>query len=500
MSEINIYEDDDICQYNEILLSKRREVTEIKNYKFGGKFNSKPSKPIVGIKKKRIQYLSQSQIFALIVINFAVEYGKYIHNIRKGFAIEMVFISPLFLKLDTPGLLDSSVWLFPPLINQIIYPFVRQYSESKSYKLKQAMIYFILVSILGIGLLADTKALYVDSISKKTSVLIISIISFTIMDVGLEMLQFASSTLLEDFVHRKQQAQVQQYQTLVVSFGKFTGFLVSSVLAFNFIYLNFDNFIENLSFAYLVGLIIILIGFGMILISFPSTDQDQQVSVAPVKLNINSFFPGITFLRVIPSSMKLFLISHFFTCGSQLFVSVYATLWSGITMLEEGPEQYSAAIRNIVFDIGISWGALALCMSAILHLLTTLFLQQLGHKYCQSIYIIVNTLAGCSLLYTWFVNEFYSIFITLPFWGIQTAVLQELPHRLAIELEEKQVRDVIKGLLPQMLSITTFFSQVVMFFLIPLGFLLFSDIDDISVSMFMSGIFSLFGSLIACYI
>ena len=29
-------------------------MTEIKNYKFGGKFNSKPSKPIVGIKKKRI--------------------------------------------------------------------------------------------------------------------------------------------------------------------------------------------------------------------------------------------------------------------------------------------------------------------------------------------------------------------------------------------------------------------------------------------------------------
>lgn len=36
---------------------------------------------------------------------------------------------------------------------------------------------------------------------------------------------------------------------------------------------------------------------------------------------------------------------------------------------------------------------------------------------------MVNALAGFSLLYTWFVNEFYSIFITLPFWGIQTAVL-----------------------------------------------------------------------------
>lgn len=77
--------------------------------------------------------------------------------------------------------------------------------------------------------------------------------------------------------------------------------------------------------------------------------------------------------------MKLLLLSHFFTCGSQLFVSVYATLWSGITMLEDGAYEYNEVIRNIVFDIGISWGnltninrgSLALCISAILHLLTT---------------------------------------------------------------------------------------------------------------------------------
>ena len=45
--------------------------------------------------------------------------------------------------------------------------------------------------------------------------------------------------------------------------------------------------------------------------------------------------------------------------------------------------------------------------------------------------MIVNALAGASLLYTWSVNEFYSIFITLPFWGVQTAVLSELPYKLA---------------------------------------------------------------------
>ncbi|CAD8146249.1 unnamed protein product [Paramecium pentaurelia] len=489
MSSLIMYEDEAIDHYNEYLMSKRKEVTEIKNYKFNGKFNSKPTKAFK-LKNKKIHYLTQSQILALVVLTFAVE----------GFAIEMVFISPLFLKLDTPELLDSSIWLFPPVINLILYPFIRYYSESKSHQLKNAMIYFIIVSIMGIGLLADTKSLYVDSINKKTSVLIISIVSFTVMDVGLEMLGFACSALLEDYVNPKQQQKVQQYRTFVDSFGKFTGFLVSSVLAFNFIYLNFDNFIENLSFAYLVGLIMILIGFGMVLISFPRKGLDLVQSNHKMRFSINSFLPGITFLFQLPQNMKIFLLSHFFTCGSQLFVSVYATLWSGITMLEEGPQQYNEAIRNIVFDIGISWGALALCMSAILHLLTTLFLKQLGNRYTSTIYMIVNALAGASLLYTWSVNEFYSIFITLPFWGVQTAVLSELPYKLANQLEDDQVRDTIKGLLPQMLNLTTFFSQAFMFFIIPLGFLLFSSVDDISVSMFMSGIFSLIGSFLVCFL
>lgn len=44
MSSLIMYEDEAIDHYNEYLMSKRKEVTEIKNYKFNGKFNSKPTK------------------------------------------------------------------------------------------------------------------------------------------------------------------------------------------------------------------------------------------------------------------------------------------------------------------------------------------------------------------------------------------------------------------------------------------------------------------------
>jgi solute carrier family 45 protein 1/2/4 len=94
-------------------------------------------------------------------------------------------------------------------------------------------------------------------------------------------------------------------------------------------------------------------------VSFPTPKGIMLVtnpSRKDIKLSINSFLPGITIMSRVPSKMKLLLLSHFLTCSSQLFVSVYATLWSGITMLEDGSQQYNKAIRNIVFDIGISWG------------------------------------------------------------------------------------------------------------------------------------------------
>lgn len=42
--------------------------------------------------------------------------------IEFGVGIENVFISPLFLKLDTPEPFDSIIWLIPTLIDIAIYP------------------------------------------------------------------------------------------------------------------------------------------------------------------------------------------------------------------------------------------------------------------------------------------------------------------------------------------------------------------------------------------
>lgn len=58
----------------------------------------------------------------------------------------------------------------------------------------------------------------------------------------------------------------------------------------------------------------------------------------------------------------------------------------------------------------------------------------------------------------------------------------------------------MKGVLCQMLNITTFFSQLALLLLIPLLFSLFATVDDISMSLFVSCIFSILGSLLAVFL
>ena len=84
-------------------------------------------------------------------------------------------------------------------MNLILYPIVRHLSESKGPKglirvlrLRSIITYFIIVSLVGIRLLADTRLIYEyilgDNVNDNYSVIFVSIFSFTIMDVGLEML------------------------------------------------------------------------------------------------------------------------------------------------------------------------------------------------------------------------------------------------------------------------------------------------------------------------
>lgn len=72
--------------------------------------------------------------------------------------------------------------------------------------------------------------------------------------------------------------------------------------------------------------------------------------------------------------MYYLLASHFLTGSSLYLVSVYATLWTGISILENSQNAKTRKLRNYLFDQGISWGALTLCLAAFLHFFTSVSL------------------------------------------------------------------------------------------------------------------------------
>lgn len=72
------------------------------------------------------------------------------------------------------------------------------------------------------------------------------------------------------------------------------------------------NFIENLSFAYFVGLVIILLGFCLILISFNKLIEYNSAGFKEnkhkLKLSINSFLPGMSLIKLSYHYEKFILV------------------------------------------------------------------------------------------------------------------------------------------------------------------------------------------------
>jgi len=87
-----------------------------------------------------------------------------------------------------------------------------------------------------------------------------------------------------------------------------------------------------------------------------------------------------------PSNMnldqKVLVVSHFLMQGNLLLINVYATLWMGVT-LQHSNLRYNVAsnkVRDYLFDLGISWGALILCCASFLFYLSSRVQQAISQS------------------------------------------------------------------------------------------------------------------------
>ena len=144
--------------------------------------------------------------------------------------------------------------------------------------------------------------------------------------------------------------------------------------------------------------------------------------------------PSATLLWRIPMKVKCLLISHVFSYGSYILISIYATTWMTLSLFSGSPQGAKFVVRRRDFDLGISWGALDMLILSIVSLIfSILFSYSLSfekHLWCFS-----NFLAGLGLaLCCYFDDDTYTFTFLLLCSLIFTTTLL-LPKRLSAQYD-----------------------------------------------------------------
>jgi len=199
----------------------------------------------------------------------------------------------------------------------------------------------------------------------------------------------------------------------------------------------------------------------------------------------------------------MIILTHLFGAANILMLTVYATSWVGITVLQGDPEESSTSLRHQLFEAGVSWGSLALLLTSFIILATGYAVHKLledpkkaKFKYAH---ILSQLLASLALLSCFFSNDFMDIFIILPLTGFAFETFHSIPEILA-DLAEIEERDSFKGRYRSLLGFSFFSAQVLMFLIMPCIFLMFPDSDDNLWGMFIAGTSGLLSVIFALFV
>ena len=206
-----------------------------------------------------------------------------------------------------------------------------------------------------------------------------------------------------------------------------------------------------------------------------------------------TFMPGLGLNtpKSYPNELLWLVFAHLCGSGNVMTVSVYATSWVATTVLRGNPNASFYSLESKLFELGVSWGALGMLLSAVVFMISSLVIKRYYHVMskgaCKFIYILSQLAASISLLNCFNVDHFRDIFIVLPLCGFAFATFHSMPEKIADIIEEKY-EDQPKGIYKNMLNLSLFLSQVVMFLIVPGVFLLYPERDDNLWGMLSAGV------------
>ncbi len=198
-------------------------------------------------------------------------------------------------------------------------------------------------------------------------------------------------------------------------------------------------------------------------------------------LKLSHFLPSFQKALSCSKRMKFILLSHFFGAGNIVMLSVYATSWVGADVLEGDPEAEFQSKDSTLFEVGVSWGSLALMFTSFV----ILFMSYLLHRMVKTpqksrfklLHLFSQLLSSAALYACLALDSLNSIFLVIPLTGFAFQTFHSVPEILA-EMQEAEENLSTAGAYRRLLDFSFFYAQVLMFLVVPIIFIFFPERND----------------------
>jgi len=161
----------------------------------------------------------------LATLFFLVEFGAS----YPGFSLETVYITPFFIRLDTPWLLDSFIWLAPAILLLLFSPAFRVIQDFAEFSggLKALFLLHLGSVTAGITLLIAACILGEVYRGEDTSaVLLLAFLGFLLLDMELTTLETLAVELLSGYTLNRD--YVTQWSCGWKNIGRVAAYLLAS--------------------------------------------------------------------------------------------------------------------------------------------------------------------------------------------------------------------------------------------------------------------------------
>lgn len=421
---------------------------------------------------------------------FALSILFTIFTVEFAGALEIIYITPYFLKLGLNEWIDATFWMFPLVFSTLLKTPISIFASHMKYQ-RPTLFVLMTLSIIGCLIFACVDDITLEGVlsveGRRILMTWFGLIAFCFIDVANEMASMVQNRIIEESDQLSD--SLMQKASITGSIAKIFAYFCGSlqaleIFSFQLLERNMDS-----CFFFAGTLMFICIILCYKFQSAPTKGYNGPLLPKFKSLSISHFLPSFSKARDCSRKMKFILLSHFFAAGNIVMLSVYATSWVGQDVLQGDPEAEFHSKDSVLFEIGVSWGSLALMLTSFVILLMSCVLHQMvktpQKKKFKNLHLFSQLLATIALYACLFFDSLNSVFLVIPLTGFAFQTFHSVPEILS-EIIEAEEGINVPGTYRKLLDLSFFYAQVLMFLIVPLVFIFFPERDDNQWGMLVS--------------